>query len=100
MWCIYKHTSKTTGKIYIGQTNNIRDRWKPSAYKTCPKFYTAIQTYGWEDFEHVVLEDNLTLEEANERETYYIQLYDSINNGCAGGYSKGEESGGTYTCNK
>ena len=27
------------------------------------------------------------------------ELYDSINNGCFGGYSKGTETGGTYTCN-
>ena len=81
MWCIYKHTSKTSGKVYIGQTNNINVRWKPGAYRNCAKFYAAIQKYGWDDFEHEILEDNLTLEEANQRETYYIQLYDSINNG-------------------
>ena len=81
MWCIYKHTSKTSGKVYIGQTNNINVRWKPGAYRNCAKFYAAIQKYGWDDFEHEILEDNLTLEEANQRETYYIELYDSINNG-------------------
>ena len=42
-WCVYKHTLKETGQVYIGQTNNIKNRWKPSAYKNCIKFYNAIQ---------------------------------------------------------
>lgn len=78
---IYKHTCKSTGKIYIGQTNNISARWKPSAYKNCIKFYNAIQKYGWDDFEHEILESNLTLSEANEKEKYYINFYNSVENG-------------------
>ena len=58
MWCIYKHTSKTSGKVYIGQTNNINVRWKPGAYRNCAKFYAAIQKYGWDDFEHEILEED------------------------------------------
>ena len=80
-WCVYKHTLKETGQIYIGQTNNIKNRWKPSAYKQCIKFYNAIQKYGWDNFDHEILADGLTLEEANELETKFIIEYDSINNG-------------------
>lgn len=80
-WCIYKHTLKQTGQVYIGQTNNIKARWKPSAYKNCVKFYNAIQKYGWNNFTHEVLINNLTLDEANKLETHFILLYDSINNG-------------------
>ena len=80
-WCIYKHTLKETGQVYIGQTNNIKNRWKPSAYKNCIKFYNAIQKYGWDNFEHEILANELTLEEANELETKFIIEYDSINNG-------------------
>lgn len=80
-WCVYKHTLKETGQVYIGQTNNIKNRWKPSAYKNCIKFYNAIQKYGWDNFEHEILVDELTLEEANELETKFIIEYDSINNG-------------------
>lgn len=80
-WCIYKHTLKITGQVYIGQTNNIKDRWKPSAYKNCIKFYNAIQKYGWDNFEHTILIDNLTIDEANKLEEEYIKQYDSINNG-------------------
>ena len=61
-WCIYKHTLKEDGRVYIGQTNSIQNRWKPSAYKTCTYFYNAIQKYGWDNFEHEILLSNLTLE--------------------------------------
>ena len=80
-WCVYKHTLKNDGRIYIGQTNNIKTRWKPSAYKSCPVFYAAILKYGWENFEHEILYSNLTLAEANEKEEELIAKYDSINNG-------------------
>ena len=81
LWCVYKHVLKEDGRIYIGQTNNIKARWKPSAYKNCVKFYNAIQYYGWDSFTHEIIENNLTLEEANKLETYYIQKYNSIENG-------------------
>lgn len=80
-WCVYKHTLIGTDRVYIGQTNNIKQRWKPSAYKTCTKFYNAIQKYGWENFNHEILKDNLTLEEANILEEYYIKFYHSQDNG-------------------
>lgn len=80
-WCVYKHTLIETGQVYIGQTNNIKNRWKPSAYKNCIKFYNAIQKYGWDNFTHEIIADNLTLEEANILETKFINEYDSINNG-------------------
>lgn len=78
---IYKHTCKINGKVYIGQTNNTSMRWKPSAYKNCSKFYNAIKKYGWNNFEHEILESNLTITEANQKEIYYIDLYHSVENG-------------------
>ena len=80
-WVVYVHTLKLDGRKYIGQTNDIHARWKPSAYKTCIKFYNAIQEYGWENFTHEILYDNLTLEEANQLEEQLIAQYDTINNG-------------------
>lgn len=80
-WVIYIHTLTLDGRKYIGQTNDIHNRWKPSAYKTCTKFYNAIQEYGWNNFTHEIIYDNLTLEEANELEEKLIAEYDTINNG-------------------
>ena len=76
-WFVYAHILKADGCRYIGQTNNLNARWKPSAYKNCVKFYNAIALYGWDAFEHTVLEENLTLEQANQREEYYISLCNS-----------------------
>lgn len=80
-WCVYKHTLKNDGRVYIGQTNDIKIRWKPSAYRSCSAFYEAILKYGWENFEHEILYSNLTLAEANKIEEELIAKYDSIDNG-------------------
>ncbi len=78
-YIIYMHKNKINGMIYIGQTKqNPIKRWNNGlGYKSCTKFFNAIQEYGWENFEHIILETDLTLEEANEKEKYYIQLYHS-----------------------
>ena len=86
-WLIYKHTSKTSGKSYIGLTStSIERRWIQhiSDAKTGSKlhFHNAIRLYGVEDWIHEVVETKLTsLEEANKRELYYIRLYDTFENG-------------------
>lgn len=49
--------------------------------RCCPKFGSAITTYGWPNFEYSVLEDGLTKEEAYEREQYWIEYFDSVNQG-------------------
>ena len=77
---VYKYTSPSN-KIYIGQTcNTLKIRAaNGDGYKECPKFYQAILKYGWNNFIGEILKDNLTAEQANYWETYYIQKYNSIN---------------------
>ena len=77
-YCIYKHTLPNQ-KVYIGQTCDISHRWRASSYVGNSFFYNAIQKYGWENITHEILENNLTLDEANEREKYYIALYQATN---------------------
>lgn len=83
MYTIYMHRNKMNGKIYIGQTcqEPIEKRWGKDGknYKGCPYFYSAIQKYGWNNFEHIILEQNLTKEQANEREKFYIKNLDTCN---------------------
>ena len=84
MWIIYKHTNKINQKSYIGQTcQKPNERWrKGQGYHRSTKFYNAIQKYGWNNFEHDIIEENiLTREEADQREKYWIQYYNSIENG-------------------
>ena len=78
---IYMHKNKINGKVYIGQTyTSLRTRFGKNGikYKGCPIFYNAIQKYGWDNFEHEILEENIpNAEISNEREKYYIELYNS-----------------------
>ena len=80
-YCIYLHRNKINDKVYIGQTcQKPEKRWNYGhGYKNCPRFYSAIISYGWNNFEHIILENNLTSDEANEKEQYYIKKYDSQN---------------------
>ena len=80
-YCIYCHTNKLNGKKYIGQTHDYQKRCQPANYKGCTKFYYAIQKYGWDNFLHEILEQNLSLEEANKKEEYYIKFFNTIENG-------------------
>lgn len=84
-YCLYVHTNKINGKVYIGITNNTERRWRNDGIEYKPKkensrpFWNAICKYGWNNFEHEVLIENLTYEEACEYEKYYIKLSNSIN---------------------
>ena len=81
-YSIYKHTSPS-GKSYIGITKQGKKRFGKdgNGYKKQRKFYNAIQKYGWDNFKHEIIEDNLSFEQACFGEQLYIEIYDSINNG-------------------
>lgn len=76
---IYKHTNKINGKCYIGQTcQTLSQRWrKGEGYKNSTYFYHAIQKYGWDNFEHTILECGLNENEVDERERYWIKYFHS-----------------------
>ena len=80
-YTIYLHRNTVNGKVYVGQTKqDVKKRWgNGEGYKTSFKFYNAIQKYGWEQFDHTILATNLTQEEANILEEYYINLFNSTN---------------------
>lgn len=88
MWVIYKHTNKINGKVYIGQTKtwNPHKRWQSGvAYiregKYLTKFAKAIIKYGWINFSHEIIEQDISSqEEADIREKYWIKYYDATNN--------------------
>lgn len=86
---IYKATNTQNNKVYIGQTiKSLSQRvsehkCRASYADSHNKFYNAIKKYGWENFIWEVVEESetWTQNELNEKEKYYIQLYDSIENG-------------------
>ena len=75
---VYKYTSPS-GKIYIGQTNQgLKKRYyNGQGYKHCSYFYNAICKYGIDNFYKEILKENLSLEEANYWEVYYINFFNS-----------------------
>jgi len=80
---IYKITNKKTGKSYIGQSNDIERRFKEHQQKGASSripLDVAIQKYGKDAFDYEIIEE-CTLSQLNEKEEYYIQLYDTKNNG-------------------
>lgn len=76
MYCIYKVTNKIDGKVYIGKTNNLPKR-KNEHYNDARRihlFSRALHKYGKDNFTWEVVEHSLkTLEEANDRERYWIK---------------------------
>lgn len=91
-YLVYVHTNKINGKKYVGQSSNIVERWRNGGknYFSSIKFFRAIQKYGWENFTHEILYENLNKEAANKIERDLIRKYDSINNGYniqEGGYT-------------
>ena len=79
-YLVYKHTAPN-GKVYIGITSQKPEkRWHGgSNYSTQPYFYNAIKKYGWDSFDHVIIRDGLTEEEARIAERKLIKRYDSRN---------------------
>lgn len=76
---VYKHTNKLNGKIYIGITGqNVRKRWGKCSKAYVPstsRFGKAIQKYGWDNFTHEIIADNLTREQACQKEVELIAKY-------------------------
>lgn len=79
-YCVYKHTSPN-GKVYIGVTKNKpEERWRNgNGYKRHPHFYNAICKYGWDKFQHEVLAENLSYNEASEMEVDLIATCNASN---------------------
>lgn len=73
---LYKHINKVNGHFYIGITSlepNQRFGKNGGNYKKCTYFWNAIQKYGWDNFEHIIIVDNLTKEEACKYEIDLIE---------------------------
>lgn len=74
---IYMHTSPS-GKSYIGQTCNLtRRNYSHQSGSGCRLFGKAVNKYGWDNFSHQVLIDNLTIEEANLKEAELIAFHET-----------------------
>lgn len=80
MYTVYQHKNKINGKIYIGITKQQPEkRWRlGEGYRTSSHFYSAIQKYGWDNFEHNILFQDLSKEEACQKEQQLIAEYNTM----------------------
>lgn len=97
-YIVYKHVNRKNGKIYIGITSqSVISRWKNgNGYNHNLHFVRAIEKYGWDCFDHVIVAENLSKEKACELEKFLIHKYNTTDTSC--GYNKtlGGEGGGMY----
>lgn len=77
-YIVYMHVFPNNKK-YIGITSKVPNaRWEGgSGYNKIkqPVMYNAIQKYGWDNIQHIILFENLSYKEACQKEVELIKLY-------------------------
>lgn len=105
--CVYKITCVPNGKILIGSTTNLYNRVNHYRYdinKTNPLkhynkyFYEDLVKYGINMFNIEIIEsfDAIDTVELKNKETYYIEFYNSTNRSI--GYNIRKDIDGHYIC--
>ena len=101
---VYKHTlpvsisRKENDMIYIGITckDDVRRRWSNGyGYRGNNYFFNSIKKYGWNNFEHEVLFEGLTKEEAEKKEIELIAFYKTTDTNFGYNVSSGGGHNGT-----
>ena len=96
-WTVYIHINKINKKCYVGITGRRpEERWGYNGigYKNkCTHFWSAIQKYGWDNFDHEIIANNLTKNEAESMEILLIELLNTCNSSCGYNMSKGGTGG-------
>ena len=77
-WTVYIHISPSN-KYYVGITSReLNQRWKNGiGYKKNDDFYRAIEEYGWDNFQHEIIAEYLTKDEACNMEKLLIAKLNS-----------------------
>ena len=78
-YIVYMHISPHS-KRYIGITckSKVEYRWvNGNGYKDNEHFYRAINKYGWENFQHIIVAKDLTKENACKMEQDLIKQYNT-----------------------
>lgn len=76
---IYKITNKTSGKSYIGQSNDIARRFKEhqrGRIETRIPVDVAINKYGFDAFTYTIIEE-CSIDQLNTQEEYWIKFYNT-----------------------
>ena len=105
--CVYVYTNLVNGKKYVGQAKDFEIRHKqhirtalnadPNSYDYNVPFHNAIRKYGADNFTVEILCNNLTIEEMDYWEIYYIDHFDAlVKNGKGYNVSSGGSKGNTF----
>lgn len=96
MYTVYIHISPSN-KYYVGVTSrDVKIRWNNGyGYIHQPYFYNAIKKYGWNNFKHIIIKENLSKEDAFNMEKDLIKKYKSNTKDFGYNCSTGGEYGNT-----
>lgn len=79
-YCVYIHINKINCKKYIGISSDVAKRWSNKGKNYYDQvFGLAIQKYGWDNFEHKIIKENISKEEACKLEQDLIKKYNTRN---------------------
>lgn len=87
MAIVYKITNTLNNKCYVGYTKfSIDKRWNQHIHRSNKrninvKFDNALRKYSIANWNVEVLEEGLTVNQSKVKEQFYINLFDSYNNG-------------------
>lgn len=81
MFILYVHVTPNNKKYFGITKTTVENRWRTNGfgYATQVLFWRAIQKYGWENIQHIILADNLSKEWACKLEQDLIWKYKSNN---------------------
>ena len=90
MGLIYMAKNKINGHMYIGKTDYTLEKRKKQHIQESKRekrrnkisgaFHIALVKYGEENFEWIILEDNIDKTMLNDKEKYYIKKYNTYEN--------------------
>lgn len=81
---IYIIKNKINNRVYIGKTiQDIKNRWYAhlDKWSNCTKLKSAMNELGRENFYIEILEDNIPYSSLDNKEKFYIEQYNSVQNG-------------------
>lgn len=71
---VYKHTNLENGLVYYGIADDYLARWSDGfGYQSNKQFWNDIVKYGWKNFKHEIIFENLSREDAKFYEGLLIQ---------------------------
>lgn len=71
---VYKHTNMENGFVYYGIADDYLSRWNDGfGYQNNKRFWSDIVKYGWKNFKHEIMFENISREQAKFFEGMLIQ---------------------------